>query len=104
MALGALASTVAAAGAAVAPYAPTLLPVLSHFTSATAPDAIPARCRAVECAGLVIEGLGKSPESAEAAALLQVGYVYARIHPAAVGLCVCARFHPAMTAAVEVVV
>ncbi|GAX82443.1 hypothetical protein CEUSTIGMA_g9871.t1 [Chlamydomonas eustigma] len=58
MALSALASTIAAAGPHITPYAPALLPVLQIFLTLSLPDQLPCRCRATECAGLVFEGLG----------------------------------------------
>eukprot|EP00955_Chlamydomonas_euryale_P037822 350895-Chlamydomonas_euryale.AAC.6 len=74
MALGALSSTVAAAGAAVAVYSSTLLPLLSHFASSGAADALQARCKAIECAGLVLQGLARRAQQgdAEATGQLQV--------------------------------
>ena len=57
-ALGCLASVVAAAGKGFQPYAATALPVLQHFMQQAAPDALPVRCKAIECAGMLAESLG----------------------------------------------
>ncbi len=67
--LSALASTLAAAGPDVLPYAHTLVNVLLPLTATMHPAALPCRCRALECAGFVLQGLG-SCDSAEAKGLL----------------------------------
>ncbi|KAI8467320.1 MAG: armadillo-type protein [Monoraphidium minutum] len=57
-ALSCLASLVAAAGKGFTPYAPTVLPVLQHFMSLPGQDNLPARCKAVECVGMLADSLG----------------------------------------------
>ncbi|KAF8069426.1 IPO4 [Scenedesmus sp. PABB004] len=60
MALSAVASIAAAAQGAFQPYAGAVLPVLDHFMRAPGKDLLLCRCRAVECAGLLVSALGPS--------------------------------------------
>jgi hypothetical protein len=70
MALTALSTTAGSAGAAFAPHVQVVLPVLDHFMSGAGPlaattkggavsarDAVGPRCRATECAGIVVEAV-----------------------------------------------
>jgi hypothetical protein len=77
MALTALSTTAGAAGKQFAPHVQTVLPVLDHFMSGAAAasggvsarEAVGPRCRATECAGIVVEAVcGGGGERASAGA------------------------------------